>query len=426
MSRLVFEASRELPLVSVSVSFAGGAVHEAPEQGGLARIVARMLRRGADGLGSDAIEIAVDELGGELGVDVGLGVTSIYFECLSRSVEPMSELVARLLARPTFAADELARLLRQTESEIVAARDDDGFLASRALRRQLFAGHPHGRRVGGSLACVRALVPDDARRFHARHYTRDNAIVAISGDLDGSGAERVAATLLGGLPAGEPVAYPVPEPTLPEGRRLVCVDKPERTQTQMVLGTLGSHPADEDHIALIAANTAFGGSMSSRLFQEVRGKRGWSYGASSSLGFARVREAFTMWTAPAVEDAADCLALELGLLRDFCREGVAQAELDHAQSYLRRSYAFEIDTARKRVGQAVGRALLGLPEDYHARYLERIAAVTREQANAAVRRRLSDDRLWVSVVATADESAAALAGAVPDLVETVVVPFDAE
>ena len=426
VQNIVFEASHELPLVSVSLSFAGGAVHEGPNEGGLARVVGRMLRRGADGMSSEQIEAAVDALGGELAIDVGLGVTSVYFECLTRSAERLAALVGRLLSRPTFAEDELGRLLRQTEAEIASARDDDAFLAARAFRRRMFHAHPHGRRVGGTIESVRSLGRAAVAGFHAAHFTRSNVVVGVSGDVGDAEARRLVDLCLTELPVGQPTAYPAGDPEPLAGRHVVFVDKPERTQSQMVLGTLGSHPADDDHIALIVANTAFGGTMSSRLFQEVRGKRGWSYGASSSVGFSRVREAFSMWTAPAAVDAAPCLALELELLDGLCRTGVTEAELEHAKCYLRRSYAFEIDTARKRVGQAVGRQLLGLPDDYHDRYLERVAAVTPAGANEALRLRLDPGSLCVGLVGTAADIADDVMRAVPDIAEMIRVPFDIE
>jgi zinc protease len=263
-------------------------------------------------------------------------------------------------------------------------------------------------------------------QFHRRHYTRDNAVVAVAGDIDEQRAAQLAEQLLAGLPEGSRNAYPVAEPTPPQGRHLVVVDKPERSQTQLVIGTLGTHPDDDDHLALLVANWAFGGTFTSRLTTEVRGKRGWSYGASSHLSSSRVREAFSMWTAPGAEDAAECLALELELLESWHARGIDERELRFCQDNICRSYAFEVETAKKRLHQKLERELLGLPEDYHARYTERVRAVTLEQANAAVRRRIDPSRLWISAVATEAELGDSLRDAVPALADALVEPFDLE
>lgn len=419
---LLVEASPMVPLVTIGVTFRAGRADEPPGLDGLARVTAQMLRRGADG--ARASEHRLDRLGAELAAEVGLGATTVSCEVLARSVAPATELMAELFASPTADAVELGRVVRQSKASLVQTRDDDSVLASRALRRHLFAGHVHGRRVLGTLAGLDAIAASDVEAFARRFYTRASAIVHISGDVTPAEAEKVAARLLDALPEGELFPYPAPETSPPVGRHLVIVDKHERTQTQLGIGTLGARLEDPDYHALSVANAAFGGTFSSRLTKAVRADRGWSYGASSQLTTGRVREAFSMWTAPSTEDAAECLALELEMLTDWHEGGIDQAELDQCRQYLVRSYAFEIDTPPKRLQQKLERAMLGLPHDFHDRYLERITAVTVDEANAAVRRRISPDDLWVACVADAGEMQEEMAEACGDLVETLVEPID--
>lgn len=426
MSAAVFcETSRDLPIVSVVVSFRSGSVADPPGQEGLARTTARMLRRGAGQLGAEDIDERIDALGAELGADASPSSLTMSFEVIRRSLDPLVDLAADVLARPAFEGEELARYLREAAAEIVESRDSDRTLASRAFRRTLFDGHPYGRRVAGSLASLATIGPDDVRAFHRRHLTRGNALVAVSGDATEEEAHRIAERLLAGLPDGGPEPDPTPEPPRRPGRRLVFVDKPDRTQTQLVIGGLGTHAHDPDHVPLLVANHAFGGAFTSRLMQEVRAKRGWSYGASSRAGFDRRREAFAMWSAPAAGDAAACLALEMELLEAWVAEGITEAELVATQSYLRRSHAFEIDTARKRVHQRLEEVLFELPPGYHAGWLDAVARVTSGEANAAIRARIRPSDLVVGIVGTWSEVGEAVAAAVP-FDDTVVVPFDLE
>lgn len=426
MTVLLAETTRTVPLCSITVAFRAGAVHDPPERRGLARIAARMLRRGCRGLGSDQLESRIDSLGAELGASAGLISTTVHVELLDRSAVPVAELLAEILAHPSFDPAELDRLKRQAEAEIIESRDSDAFLAGRAFRRQLFAGHPHANRVAGAIDTVRAITEKDVRAWHRRHFSRANAIVAVVGNLTDEEVASLGDRVLAGLPEGEPTPYPATEPTPPQGRNLVLVDKPARTQTQMILGTLGTHPRDEDHTALLVANTAFGGTFTARLVQEVRAKRGWSYGASSHLSTGRVREAFSMWTAPSATDTAPCLRLQLGMLEHWRRDGITDEELAFCKSYLRRSYAFEIETAKKRLGQRLDRELLDLPADYHDGFVERVEAVTKPQADEAVRRRINDGRMWMSLVCTAAELDVDVRRAVDRLGEVVVVAHDLE
>lgn len=424
--KVYVEPNHELPIISFSLAFRVGSVCDPPGKEGLARATARLLRRGAAGMGAFEVEAALDALGGEMTNDVGLSLTTFGFEIIARNVEPFVDKAAAILAGPSFDAAELGRLLRETEGELVEARDNDRGLAYRALRRALFAGHPYARRGAGTPASLRSITRDDVEAFYKRHYNRENALVAVSGDVDEARGSELAARLVAALPEGPATPDPVPEPEARPGRHLVFVDKPERTQTQLYVGSLGTHPEDEDHLALHVTATAFGGTFTARLMNEVRSKRGWSYGAYARLPIERHRETFTMWTAPADKDAAACLELELKLLADWHSGGVTPRELSFVKNYLGRSHVFEVDTASKRVHQRLEADAYGLPPGYHERYVERVKAVTKDEADEAVRRRLDPSRLVIALVGTHAALGATIEKAAGALDSCTVLPFDFE
>jgi zinc protease len=424
--RVFVEPWDAIPIVSVAVTFRSGAAFDPPGKDGLARVVARMLRRGAEGYTAQQIEETIDAMGGELAADVSVSAISVHFEVIRRSLDAMVDLCSTLLARPSFDERELSRLLRESEAELVEARDSDRALVSRAFRRTLFEGHPYGRRLSGQIPTLRTLGEGDVRAFYERHFCRANAIVIVSGDVTEAEGRALADRLLAKLPEGEAVRDPVPPPVQKRGRHLVFVDKPERTQTQTVMGCLGTDAHDPDHFALFVANSAFGGNMTSRLMQEIRVKRGWSYGASSRVGFDRQRDAFSIWTTPKDTDAPACLALELDLYHAFREEGVTDEELTLVKRYLVRSHAFDVDTARKRVHQKLEADLYDLPPGYHDRYVDHVQGVDQAAANAAAKARLSEDDLVIAVVGTHAEIGDAVAKAVPRLDSVTVAPFDLE
>jgi zinc protease len=420
------ETSHALPIVSVAIALRSGSAHDPQGKEGLARVAARMLRRGGGGKTADQIEDAVDSLGGEFGADVATSSTSIHFEVIRRNLEPFVELISRVLAEPSFDKEELGRLIRESQSEIVEVRDNDRALASRAFRRTLFANHPYGRRIGGTIDSLGAIRAEDVRAHYAKHFTRNNALVAVSGDIDEKESAVLVEKLFARLPAGEAIADPVEEPKPIRGRTLVFVDKPERTQTQMVIGGLGTHSHDADHFDLMLGNTVFGGTFTSRLMAEVRSKRGWSYGASSGMRVDRRRESLTLWTAPAATDAPACLGLELDLLKAIRESGITAEELAFAKNYLHRSHAFEIDTARKRVHQKLEEDLTELPAGYYASYLPNIGKATLEGVNAALKRRMPEDDLIVGVVGEYEEIGKKIEQAIPNLDRVIVNRFDFE
>jgi zinc protease len=423
---LLLEEEHSLPLVSMTLALKSGSAHDPAGKEGASRLALRMLRRGAGELSSKEIEDAIDRLGAEVGTDVSPSGATVGAQVIRRNLDPFLDLLAKMLGAPSFPADEFGRLKRETVAEILESRDSDRALAQRAFRRSLFAGHLYGRSTTGTTATVEALVQDDARAAYDLHMRRGNLVLGLSGDVDETEAKRVAERILDAIPEGVGLADPIVEPEPKRGRRLVFVDKPERTQTQILIGTLGTSAFDADHVPLGVANAVFGGTFTSRLMREIRSKRGWSYGASARLATDRHRQSFSMWTFPASTDAAPCLRLEIELLEAFVEKGITPRELAFVRSYLTRSRAFDVDTASKRLHQALDVAALDLPADYHSSYVAKVKATTLEAANLAVKARIHPADLVIVVVGTAGSTLEGVRSAIDALEEVAVVPFDVE
>jgi zinc protease len=334
------------------------------------------------------------------------------------------DLLADLMTEATLPDAEIAQVRREVQADIVDGRDDDRSLAGRHFRRTLFAGHPYGRPSAGTLRGLDAVDRSAALAAFQRTFCRGNIIAAAAGDITREELEGFSARIAPGLSSHPAPPSKIEAPKPVRGRRLLIVDKPDRTQTQIYIGNLGSHPRDRDHFALMVGNTLFGGTFTARLMREIRSKRGLSYGASSRLGRDRARESWSMWTFPAAVDAARCVGIQLSLLERLLDKGATAREVSFARSYLTRSYAFERDTASKRLWQRLDVELLDLPKSYYDEYVERVNAVTVDDVNEALRRRLSAEDLLITVVATAETLRAPLEGAIPRLRDTRVVPFD--
>jgi zinc protease len=423
---LLLERDDALPLVHGGVCTRSGAAEDPEELLGLTRLCGRLMRRTAGGLPADEVDARIDRMGAALGLDSGHGSTALSGSVLERSYDDFMRLFEQILLGPGFAEDELERLKRETLAELTEILDSDQQLAQRWFLRSLFAGHAYGRTVIGSQNTLRAIGVADVRRCYERHFTRQNLVFSFAGAVDRERVERASRALWDALPPGQAPAAPPAEPVAPKGRRLVFVDKPERTQTQILIGGLGTHPSDPDHFPLLVANTVFGGTFTARLTQEVRAKRGWSYGAYSSLGYDRRRQAFSMWTFPKAEDAAPCMALELEMLKDWWQRGLSADELGWAKRYLAQSQAFSCDTAAKRLGLELDELTSDLPKGHYARFVASVGDVTLEQANRAIQSRISLDDLTIVVVGTHAAIGDAVRRVIPDLREDRVVPFDTE
>ena len=422
--RVITEHSPALPLVNLSVSLRSGSELDPPGKEGLGEVLVRLMRRNAGGRDAAENDRIVDGLGASLGADVVPSTMGFHATVIARSFDEFVNLLRDTVSAPGFSAAELERLKREMHGELIESLDNDRSLARRWFRRKLFAGHPYGRPVSGTPKSLEAIELADIERCYRQVFVAENLVFGFAGAVDEATAARSAATIIEKLEAGPKPATTRADPEPPSGRRLVFVDKPERSQTQILVGGLGTHPLDDDHTALHVANTIFGGTFTARLTQEVRSKRGWSYGAYSSLPFDRCRHAFSMWTFPKASDAAQCLKLELDLLEQWCTEGVTKKELAWAKRYLMRSHAFALDTAAKRVGLKLDAELYQLPAGYYEEYEARIGAVTLEAANQAVRQRISPRNLLITIVGTAKDIQGPVCDAIDGLESCEVIAFD--
>src|SRR3954471_19724468 len=381
---VLVETNRALPLVSFSIALKTGSLLDPVGMSGATRMMTRWMRRTAGGREAHVIDAEIDQLGGAFGADVSPSTLVFQGTVITRSLDGLMRIAGDVLTRPGFAELELERLRRETLAELVETLDDDRGLCRRWFRDRVFGTHAYARSVTGTASSLARITADDLKALYQRIVRPENLIFAFSGDIERTRAEALAEQIRSQLASGPAPQDETVEPAVIAGRRLTFVDKPDRTQTQILIGGLGTHPQDDDHLALHVANTVFGGTFTARMTQEVRAKRGWSYGAYSSIPIDRRRQAFSMWTFPKAEDAAPCIKLQLKMLHDLRTKGLTKRELSWAKKYLVRSHAFALDTAAKRVGLLLDSALYGLPEGYYENYIEHVKGVTLEAANAAV------------------------------------------
>lgn len=422
-SRLFFEPSSTVPIVHLSLSLRTGGATDPAGREGLARLTTRMLRMGTRRLSAEAVEDRIDALGAHLGVSTGLSYTHVAGTVVARNVEPFFALVSELLREPAFRTRDVKQLKRETAAALEAVQDDDGALVGRCFRASALVDHPYGRPVSGSRTSIRRLDRSAIREHHDRGWVGSNVVVGLSGPLTEEEAKSLVDRHLGWLPRGKRPVVTVQAPRFVPGRRLIIVDKPDRSQTQVLIGTLGSHARDPDHVAVCVANTAFGGLFTSRLTTEVRSKRGWSYGASSGFGQQPKRDLWTMRTAPADRDAKACIALQLDLLQELIDAPLKHRELRAAKDYLIKSLPFEEDTAGKRLDHAIDAVLFELPKGYRESFPRNVKGVTRDSAHDAVRKRLSSKDQLIVVVATASKLQRSLSE-LPGLSDVRVIPFN--
>ncbi len=403
---LHFEPAVGTPLCWFSVATRVGAALDPAGLEGMTRHVAELARRGAGGLDRAAFDIAVDRLGATLQVEVDRDWLALSGTCLERHLDRAVALVSAVLADPILGQHEHEVLLRETRHELDDVRDDDGSLADRHYHRVCAPGHPYARTTLGTEESLAHIELGPLPAHHRSLWAPENLVVGLAGPVTPARAEQVAADLHAAV-AGRRGAAPPPLdlPPFPRGRRLTLVDKPKRTQCQILIGHLAPGYGGADYVALMPLETAFGGLFSSRLMQEIRVARGWSYGAGCRMARGRAPHWFRMWLAPTADVAPDALALTLSLYEELAAGGIRSDEFELAVHHITGSLPFSRATPRQRMRLALRHELFGLPADYPARLPELLAGLTLDDVHGAAARWLSPRDLCIVIVASADEMA---------------------
>jgi zinc protease len=397
------EEKHDLPLVHVDAVLPVGASLDLDGQEGLSRHASELMRRGAGGRSRAELDAALDSLGASLDVDATQDEVVFSGKCLARNLEPFVALLGDVLGRPHLDAEEHEKLRRESLALLDEIRDDDSSLCGRFFERACLSGHPYGRTAIGTESSLAKLSRDDAAAWVSRNAKASHAIVGFAGDVEPARArelaERATATMLDGAAPERPI---LPAPALRPSRRTVLVDKPERQQSQILIGHGAPRHADPDWLPLHVGATVFGGMFTSRLMTEVRVKRGWSYGAGCRVGRARGGHAFRIRVFPSAEQTPDCLALVLEMWEQITAQGISDEELAFAKAYLEGNFAFEIDTPEKRVSHAIDELVYELPPGTYETFLDRLRSVGRDQVNAAIQRWWHPARAVIVVTATAE------------------------
>jgi len=409
---VIIEPSSDTPLVWFEIAIRGGASIDPVGVEGLHRHAALLARRGAGGLDRAALDDKLDSLGAALEVGVSRDAVSVSGLALTRHLDAVVALAADVLAAPRLGEDEHARLLRETPQVLDEVRDDDSALAARWFDWLCSPGHPYGRTSLGTEASLARIERAAAMACWQREVVADNLVIGLAGDIDEAYAARIVTRLTERLPATSQrevarAASAAPTP----GRRLILVDKPDRTQAQLRIGHLAARYGAPDTVELAVAEAVFGGMFSSRLMQEIRVKRGWSYGAGCAMRRSRLPHWFEISMAASIDVAGPAVALTLDLFADYAAHGPTDDEVDFARSYLVGAMPFHVATARQRMQLAVRDAVFDLPSGYTARLPEALGALAASDVRAACQRQLRPDAAVTVAVTTADHAGPSLAAA---------------
>ncbi len=380
---LIHREETHTPIVGVCVAIRSGAASDPRDRAGLSNLLVEMLPKGTRNRTADEIAEELGQLGSALSVSARHDFSTIQLQCVDRDLAPTMELLADILFEPTFLVDELELEKKHLLSQIRRREDQIATQAGRRFRELLFGPHPYGVPVLGYPDTLVAITAEELAARHRERFRVSNMIVSVVGN---AGFDEVRRLVERTFPE---VQRPV-EPEHLAGKTIATPGvretvRRDSSQAYVILGTLTCPLGDPDEPAVRVADAILGSGMSSRLFQELRDKRGLAYSVGSMVSFQRDQGFFmvSIGTSPGNirfnPQAPDDSLAEAGLWFEVERlktTPVGEDELERAKNYIAGTYLHSHERNAQKANYLAYWHLTGRGVDYDRRYLDDIRAVT--------------------------------------------------
>jgi zinc protease len=385
-----------LPLIAVEFAFLGSANQDPLDKPGVASMATSLLDEGAGPYDANTFHDRLERKAIELSFHTGRDYMRGSLRTLVENRDEAFDALRLALSEPRFDAAAVERERAQTMARLRRETLNPNDMASRNWWATAFPGHPYGLPVNGTLESVPTITIDDLKSYTRRALARDNVKIAIVGDIDAETAGKLIDRTFGALPEKadlKPVAPAVPQGL---GRRIVIpLDVP---QAVVNYGRLGIARSDPDFMAAYIVNHILGGgAFSSRLYAEVREKRGLAYGISDSLVWLNHTALLLGHTATRADATGQTIEIIEREIRRLAEEGPTEAEFVKAKTYLKGAFALGLDTSNRIASQLVQMQIDNLGIDYIERRGALINAVTLADAKR-VAKRLLDGGMLITVV----------------------------
>ena len=394
--RVYFVNTPALPMVDVRVTFDAGSARD-DARFGLAALTSSMLEAGAGEWGADEIANRFESVGATFANGVSKDMAWISMRSLVEKplLDKALATYQTILTKPRFDEADFQREKSRTLAGLKHREESPAALASIAFYKALYHDHPYGHPDEGVVQTVAGFEVADLKEFYQKYYVAANAVVVIVGDVNKAKAEQMANELLVGLAVGQK-PQDIPMVTMPTKSSFEHLDFPS-TQTHVLAGMPGTYRKDPDYFALYVGNHILGGgSLVSKLFDEVREKRGLAYSASSQFAPLFRQGPFTIGLQTRNDQTTKAVEVMNATVKDFVEKGPTEKELTAAKQNITGGFAMRVDTNSKLTDYITMIGFYQQPLDYLEVFQSKIEAVTVEAVKDAFNRRIRPE--WLQTV----------------------------
>jgi zinc protease len=400
--RVIVIPKHDMPLAAARLLVKTGGAADPAGRAGLADMTASLMTKGTKTKSATEIAEAIEALGGALESGASWDGSSVDVNVMSNKLAKALTIVADVVKNPAFADEELDRLREQNLDGLRVALQQPGTLAGYVSSKVVFAGGPYGHPLGGTIESVTAMKRDDVVRFHKSYYRPDNAILIIGGDVSPESAFATAQKLFGTWArVGAKKDATTIAAVTPATGKVVVIDMPDAGQAAVVEGRAGIRRVDPQFVTAEVTNSVLGGGYSSRLNQEIRIKRGLSYGAGSRFDARRMAGPFVASAQTKNESAADVAGIIQDELAKLAKDPVPAEELAPRKAALIGDFGRTVETNGGLVNMIGDYALQNVKLDSINHYVEEVEAVSADDVKQFAAKYLAPSTVNVVIVGDA-------------------------
>ena len=396
--RIVVVEHHELPVADFILLTGTGVEADPPSRGGLATLLTALLDEGTTS--RNALQIADQEafLGISLSTSSGWDASRISLHTPTAQMDSALALMADVVLHPSFPTPELDRLRAERLTELIQLRDRGPGIADVAYPTIIYGTeHPYGRPLLGTEASVAAITRADLEQFYRTYFRPNNSTLIVVGDVATDDLVRRVNAAFGSWERAD-VPRAAVSAAQPAGVTAVyLIDKPGAAQSSVRIGSIGVARSTKDYFGLLLANTILGGSFTSRLMQNLRETKGYTYGARSRFDMRRSAGPFTA-SAEIVAEKTDSALIEFMKELRAIRDTVPAVELAKAKTYLQLQMPGSFETTGQIAGQLVPIVLYDLPLDYYSTYAQQIDRLTQADIQRVAREYIDPSRVAIVIV----------------------------
>jgi predicted Zn-dependent peptidase len=396
--KLMIVEHHELPIADFILLVGSGGTSESTGKMGVANLTAAMLREGTTTRQSLEIADQMAFLGVRLNSGSNWESSTLSLHTPTAQLDSALALFADIALRPSFPANEFDRIKQTRLTELLQLKDQGPAIANIAYPAIVYGGaHPYGARLLGTEETVKGLSITDLQSFYGANFKPNNSTLIVVGDVTPAQIEQKVNQYFGSWQRGNvtPVTYTEPPKAGPT--TIYLIDKPGAAQSSFRIATVGVPRSTKDYFALTVMNTILGGSFTSRLNNNLRETKGYTYGARSQFDMRRSAGPFIA-SAEIVAAKTDSALIEFMKELNAIRQSVPAEELSKAKRYLQLALPADFETTQQIAGALVPVAMYGLPLDYYNNYVQNIEAITSADVERVARQYVNPGSLAVVIV----------------------------